>query len=243
MAIVAPRARLGVVLSASNRWVEPYFRALAPETLAFHMMRMPMATLPDRSAEGVTREAVAAAKVVGLARPDVIDIQATGLIMAMGPDAEARLTAAVEDATGIPAYTAGQALVEALSALGVKRVLSITPFDSKANADERAYLETAGLQFAGEKALNLEGGPATAVHGFETWVEAAKTHDIAKAEAILLGGSNTTMTEAIAPIEAALGKPAVTSVQAALWAGLKRLKQKLGAFERDLALGRLGQTL
>ncbi|HSR55497.1 MAG TPA: hypothetical protein VLN73_04620, partial [Alphaproteobacteria bacterium] len=95
----------------------------------------------------------------------------------------------------------------------------------------------------GEKALNLEGGPATAVHGFETWVEAAKTHDIAKAEAILLGGSNTTMTEAIAPIEAALGKPAVTSVQAALWAGLKRLKQKLGAFERDLALGRLGQTL
>lgn len=243
MAIVPPRARLGVVLSASNRWVEPYFRALAPDALAFHVMRMPMASLPDRSAEAVTREAVAAAGTVALARPDVIDIQATGLIMAMGPEAEARLTASVEEATGIPAYTAGQALVEALTALGIRRVLSITPFDSGANADERAYLETAGIAFAGEQALNLESGPATAAHGFETWVEAAKAFDTPEAEALLLGGSNTTMTEAIAPIEVALGKPAVTSVQAALWAGLRRLKAKLGEFTPDPALGRLGETL
>lgn len=243
MPITAPRARLGVVVSASNRWVEPYFRALAPETLAEHFTRMPMTQLSGRGTEAVTVAAVEAAKIVALARPDVIDIQATGLIMAMGPEAEARLTAMVEEATGIPAYTAGQALVEALKALGVKNVLSITPFDSKANADERAYLESAGLTFAGERALNLESGPATAEHGFETWVEAARAHDIPDAEAILLGGSNTTMTDAVQPIEAALGKPAVTSVQAALWAGLKRLQGKLGDFAPDPALGRLGGTL
>jgi maleate isomerase len=243
MAITTPRARLGVVVSASNRWVEPYFRALAPDTLAQHFTRMPMAQLSGHGTDAVTDAAVESAKIVGLARPDVIDIQATGLIMAMGPEAEARLTAAVEDATGIPAYTAGQALVEALKALGVESVMSITPFDAKANADERAYLEGSGITFAGEQALNLESGPATAEHGFETWLEAARAHDIAGAQAILLGGSNTTMTEAVQPIEAALGKPAVTSVQAALWAGLKRLKGKLGDFTPDAALGRLGQTL
>ncbi len=47
------------------------------------------------------------------------------------------------------------------------------------------------------------------------------------------------MAEAIAPIEAATGKPAVTSIQAALWAGTRRLAGRLGEVAADPALGRL----
>jgi maleate cis-trans isomerase len=56
---------------------------------------------------------------------------------------------------------------------------------------------------------------------------------------VLLSGSNTTMVDAIQPIEEALGKPVVTSVQAALWGGICRVKDKLGAFTPAPALGRL----
>jgi maleate cis-trans isomerase len=51
------------------------------------------------------------------------------------------------------------------------------------------------------------------------------------------------MVEAIAPIEQALGKPAVTSVQAALWAGVRRLAPKLGPLPSTPALGKLFATL
>jgi maleate cis-trans isomerase len=244
MAFTAPRARLGIVLSASNRMVEPYFRAYAPASLGLHMTRMHMAAGNVGGPEEIKAEAVAAARLAGAARPDVIDLQMTGQVMAMGAEAEAALIADIETATGgIPAYTATQALVEALAALGATRILAVTPLEVAANADERGYLEAAGIAFAGEVGLGLAGGPATAETPPAAWVEAATTHDTAEAQAVLLSGSNTTMVEAIQPIEAALGKPAVTSVQAALWAGLRRLKDKLGPFDAAPELGRLMTTL
>jgi maleate cis-trans isomerase len=230
-----PLARLGVVLSSSNLWVEPYFRAYAPDTLAIHPTRMRMASQARAALDVAAADAVEAAQLVADARVDIIDLQMTGLAMAMGAAAEAKLTAAVEDATGIPAYTATQALVEALRALGLKRVLSITP----ASGRERAYLEAAGIAFADEVVLDLGDGPATAEVPPETWVTAAQANDSAEAQGILLSGSNTTMVDAIRPIEDALGKPVVTSVQAALWGGICRVKDKLGAFTPSPALGRL----
>jgi maleate cis-trans isomerase len=167
-----PLARLGVVLSSSNRWVEPYFRAHGPDTLAIHPTRMRMASQARAALDVAAADAVEAAQLVADARVDIIDLQMTGLAMAMGAAAEAKLTAAIEDATGIPAYTATQALVEALRALGLKRVLSITP----ASGRERAYLEAAGIAFADEVVLDLGDGPATAEVPPETWVTAGGRH-------------------------------------------------------------------
>lgn len=234
-----PLARLGVVLSSSNRWVEPYFRAHGPDTLGIHLTRMRMASQARAALDVAAAEAVEAARLVADARVDVIDLQMTGLVMAMGAEAEAKVIATIEDATGIPAYTATQALVEALRALGLKRVLSVTPFDAAANGREKAYLAAAGIEFVGEVGLNLGGGPATADVPPETWVEAARANDSPQAQGILLSGSNTTMVDAIRPIEDALGKPVVTSVQAALWGGICRVKNKLGTFPPSPALGRL----
>jgi maleate isomerase len=230
-----PLARMGVVLSSSNRWVEPYFRAHAPESLAIHLTRMRMASLARTKLDEARAEAVEAARLVAEARVDVIDLQATGLVMAMGAEGEAELVKAMEDATGTPAYTATQALVEALGALGLTRVLSVSP----ASGRERAYLEAAGITFAGEVKLDLGDGPATAEAPPETWVNAALANDSADAQGVLLSGSNTTMVDAIGPIEQALGKPVVTSIQAALWGGLRRLKDKLGSCPPNPALGRL----
>ena len=70
-----PLARMGVVLSSSNRWVEPYFRAHAPDTLAIHLTRMRMASRARAALDAAAAEAVEAAKLVAEARVDVIDLQ------------------------------------------------------------------------------------------------------------------------------------------------------------------------
>ncbi|MDX1486455.1 MAG: hypothetical protein R3229_18435 [Alphaproteobacteria bacterium] len=234
-----PRARLGVVLSASNRWVETYFRAFAPAALGIHVTRMHMAGRARENLDLAAAQAVEAASLVAEARVDAIDLQMTGMAMALGAEAEAKVIKTIEEATGIQTYTATESLVEGLAALSVIRVLVITPFDAEANARERAYIEAEGFEFVADVALGLGGGPETAAVPPETWVEAALANDSAEVQGVLMSGSNTTMVEAIGPVEEALGKPVVTSVQAALWAGIRRVKDKLGAFEPAPELGRL----
>ena len=76
----------------------------------------------------------------------------------------------------------------------------------------------------------------------DEWIGVAKILATAEGDGFFLSGSFTTMLEAVAPIEAALGKPVVTSVQAALWAGIKRLGDKIGDYTPPPELGRLFQT-
>lgn len=237
--IAEPGARLGVILSSSNRMVEPFLRALAPASLAVHVTRMRMAAGLRAGPEDWAAAAIEAAKLLGDAKVDVIDLQATGLIMAAGADAEADLVRRITQATGAPAYTATQALIEAANALGLARVVLITPLDQAANASERAYLKSRGIETVADVGLGTAGGLASTAVAPEAWLEAAKAHDTAEADGFVLSGSNTTMAQAIAPIEQALDKPAVSSVQAALWAGTSRLAARLGAWSPPGELGRL----
>jgi maleate cis-trans isomerase len=87
-------------------------------------------------------------------------------------------------------------------------------------------------------ALKLNGHKYTAITP-QRWLELAREHDRADADAIFLSCTNTTQMEAIEDIELALGKPVVNSNQAVLWGCVKRLGGKLGALPAMPALGRL----
>ncbi len=71
------------------------------------------------------------------------------------------------------------------------------------------------------------------------WLAAARAQDHEDGGGFFLSGSYTTMLEGIAPIEESLGKPVVTSIQAALWAGTRRLAPKIAPYEPPPELGRL----
>ena len=234
-----PTARLGIILSSSNRCVEPYFREHAPIALALHYTRMRMAAGLRGGAEAVRADAIAAAELMADARVDAIDLQATGIIMEAGPEAEVALVAEITGQTGLPAYTATQAIVEGVAALGLKTVALVTPFNDAANARERAYLEARGIAVGGEFGLGSGGGMETASIPAAKWLEAAIESDGPGIEGFVMSGSNTTMVHAITAIEAATGKPVVTSVQAALWAGVHRLRDKLGGAAPSPEMGKL----
>jgi len=237
MSIILPRARLGVVLSAGNWPVETYFRGYAPPTLGIHVTRMRMGSGGGRPADEVERDVLAGCALVAEAGMDLIDLQATGIAMDRGPDGEAALVRAMTEATGVPAYTATQAVVEALRLLGMRRLVTIGPYGTAAAARETAYLEACGFSIA--DAVGLDLGDHSAAVPPEGWVAAAREHDRADADGFFFSGSDTRMLEAIATVERALGKPAVTSVQAALWAATRRLARKIGEFDPSPDLGRL----
>jgi len=237
MTSILPTARLGVIVSSGNRTVEPYFNTLGPSNLGVYATRMRMGSGGRNKAEDIVADAIRCADLLADAGVDSIDLQATGIMMERGPDGEAAVVKSIMDKTGIPTYTATQAVVEALKALNIQRVILIHPADETAIARETAYLEAVGLQVSHAVAMNSSEVVVPAPP--EEWVEVAKKHATAEGDGLFLSGSFTSMLEAVGPIEAELGKPVVTSVQAALWAGVKRLSDKIGDFQPPLELGRL----
>ena len=111
----------------------------------------------------------------------------------------------------------------------------------KAIARETAYLAAVGITVS--HAVGMNSSEVVVPAPPEDWVAAAKNLGAVDGDGLFLSGSFTAMLEAVAPIEAALGKPVVTSVQAALWAGVKRLSDKIGDYAPPPELGRLFQTV
>ena len=240
MTSILPTARLGVIVSSGNRTVEPYFNIFGPSNLGIYATRMRMGSGGRNKAEDIVADALRSAELLADAGVDVIDLQGTGIMMERGPDGEAAVVKAITDATGIPAFTATQAVVEALNALDIRRVIVINPADEKAIARETAYLEAVGLTVS--HAVGMNSSEVVVPAPPEDLVSVAKEHGTANGDGLFLSGSFTAMLEAVAPIEAALGKPVVTSVQAALWAGVMRLSDKIGDYAPPPELGRLFQA-
>lgn len=243
-AFTEPAARLGIILSSGNRTLEPYFRAYAPQELGIHVTRMRMGSGGKRTLGDIEASALACAELLADAHMDAIDLQGTGIMMERGPSGEAELVRRLAEATGTPVYTATQSVVEALTALSIRRVVVVNPGDAAAVARERAYLEAAGLEIVNVHARNC--GEATLEVTPEQWAANARAADRTEADGFFLSGSHTRMVEAISAIESTTGKPAVTSIQAALWGGVRRLAPKLGGnlgfAEASATLGRLFQT-
>lgn len=240
--IGAARARMGVIISSSNRMVEPQLRYFAPPGLGVHITRMRMSAHRTKSMPEQMDIILNAAQLLADAKVDVIVLQASGFAMEKGPAAEEKVVEAITEATRTPALTSTQAMVEAARALGLRRLVLISPFNRATNVFETTYLEALGFDVLHDVGLSLE--PDDSIRVTPTrWLELVKANARADADGYFLSGSNTSMTEAIPLIERDLGKPAISSSQATLWAGIRRLSSKLGAVSPPSGLGRLLEAM
>jgi maleate cis-trans isomerase len=236
--VVPTHARIGIILSSSNRVVEGQLRAFAPPELAVHVTRMRMAKSRTQAISEQIDIILRAAELLADAKVDLIVLQASALAMEKGPDAESATVRAISEATGTPALTSTQAMVEALRALALKRVVLVSPSAKEMNDAEAAYLRAQGFDVVNSVGLDLQIGAGLTMTAGD-WVNLVRANDRPEADGYFLSGSNTTMIEAIGAIEERLSKPAVSSTQATLWASVGRLKAKLGKLAFAPELGKL----
>lgn len=236
--IVPARARLGIILSSGNRVVEGQLRAFAPPALAIHVTRMRMAKDRSRSIPEQIDTILRAAELVADARVDLIVLQASAFAMEKGPAVEAEVVQAIEKATGIPALTSTQAMVQAVKTLGLKRLICVSPSSQEMNEKEKGYLKALGFEVLHAVGLNVESGAGLTMTPAD-WLDVVRANARVAADGYFLSGSNTTIIEAIGLIEEQTGKPVVSSTQATLWASLQRLSPKLGNMSVPSGLGRL----
>jgi maleate isomerase len=224
--ITEPRARIGLIIPSVNRMTERQFNHYAPEGLGIHVARGRVAGEPSRTVAQLTDEIAHAAGTLADAKPDLIVFHCTHTSMKEGADGEARIIDVIHRTTGIEALSTSSLVNDALRALGITKVVVLSPY--RTNADIISYLVAAGITVVKDVALKCGSADAFEAVTPQRWLELAKENDSPEADGIFLSCTNTTQIEAVAAIEQALGKPVVNSNQAVLWGCLKRLKQKLG---------------
>jgi len=240
-ALTEPRARLGLIIPSVNRMTEPQFNHYAPEGLGIHVARGRVAGQPGKTVADLTDEIAHAAGTLADAGPDLIVFHCTHTSMKEGAEGEARIIDLIRRTTGIEALSTSSLVNDALHALGLTKLVVLSPYQS--NADIITYLNAAGFTVVGDVALQCASAAAFEAVTPQRWLELAVENDTPEADGIFLSCTNTTQIEAVAAIEQALGKPVVNSNQAVLWGCLKRLKPKLGEPRPMPELGRLMRDL
>lgn len=159
----------------------------------------------------------AAADMLGRCSVDVIGYSSTSSAYAIGFDADTAVVSRLSRQVGIPVVATCASAVLALRVLEVERIALVDPpwFDAELNELGAAYFRSAGFDVASSTSAGLSRDPrrieAAAV--FE-WTSRHVSHD---AEAVFIGGNGFRAAGAIAPLEAAIGRPIITSNQVLLW--------------------------
>ena len=232
-----PRARIGLIVPSVNRMSEPQFNHFAPAGLAIHVARARITGQWRKPAVEMKDEITRSAAALADASPDLIVYHCTDSSMREGLDGERRILDIVRREAGIEAVSTSALVVDALNALGIKKLVVVSPYQD--NDVIIAYLQSCGFTVVHDVALRLPGHESSGAPP-ERWVETTLDNAREEADGYFLSCTNTTQIEAIEELEGALGKPVVSSNQAVLWGTVKRLRARLGD---NVAMPRLGRLM
>ena len=200
-----------------------------PANVSLHVTRTPFLDLHVGidMAEQVSEAEVltAAAQALTIANPAVTVFACTSGSFVHGPAGEERCRQAILAGGARRALTTSGALVEALTALGSRRIAVVTPYDTSTTTRLIEFLDEAGFETTSCAFLGLKGdifrvNPSTVYR----LVKAADSQD---AEAIFISCTNLRTREAISVLEHELGKAVLSANQVTIWAALKAVGVKV----------------
>ena len=223
------RARIGVIVPVSNANLEPDMALMRPAGVSLHFQRAggyDLDKVPD--SEQMRQFALASLDQVlddlCAVRPDIVLYGCTSATLSMGPDYDREFCARIETCAGVPAVTAAGALVEALDALDAHTIGFCSPYTEELNREAAAFLGACGRQliqsaYVGEDLGNYGQSDLKPAAVYDLGRRAC--HD--RADAVVMSCTDMRAVEVIEDLEAATGKPYVTSNQAMMFAALRRL--------------------
>jgi maleate isomerase len=240
---IVPRARIGFIIPSSNRMVEPQMQRFMPNGVVPHFTRIGMTNRHKAPLEQLLPRITDAADLLADSKCDVIVLQCTGTSMSGGVDMDKHVVAEIEKVTKRPSLSTASALNAAFAALGARRLVFISETKQAGHDKKLAYLREAGYDIVADKAASLEGTDAYCTTPPRFWYDTAMALRNDSADAYFLSCANIHTIDVIDELERDLGKPVVTSNQAALWCSLRAARIQddvsgLGALLRLDALAR-----
>ncbi len=218
----AHSARIGVVVPFDFALDREYWQ-FVPAEVTVHITRTGFhsGSVGVALARAVADPAEAAGAVETLVaiQPDVIAYACTSGSFVNGLAGERALREAMQLAGAARSVTTSGGLLEALTALGVRRVALGTPYVAALGALLADFVAEAGFEPVSLANLDLDGGIADlAATDVERLAAAAAVPD---AEAIFLSCTNLPTAGMLAGLEAQYGIPVLSANQVTMWAAAR----------------------
>jgi maleate isomerase len=141
-----------------------------------------------------------------------------------GLSGETALVSAMIRAGAPAAVTTSGALLAALRHLDVPRIATVTPYTADLTAALSSYLAEAGVEVVATAGLGLISDIWTVP--YDVTAGLVRDTDTAQAQAVFISCTNLPTYDAIAPLEAELGKPVLTANQVTMWSALTVIGRK-----------------
>jgi maleate cis-trans isomerase len=216
-------ARVGLIIPSSNRMVEQEMVHAYPAGVVAHVARLRMTGPHHGPLEALLPRIADAAGALMDARCEAVTFHCTATSMEEGSDGERRVLEALA-AGGAKQYaTTSTAIADALRALGATRLGVITPYDRHKTDHEVAFLEALGLTVVFARGYGLKGSDEYCTTPAAFWQEQAIALARPDVDAYLISCANVTTFPVLDAIEKAVGRPVISSNQAVVWDGLKRI--------------------
>jgi len=228
--------RIGLIVPSSNTTMETEIPAMlarraaaAPERFTFHSSRMRMKHVTKEELARMDGESTRCAVEVSDARCDAIAYACLIAIMSQGAGAhrtaEERIArAARENGAPAPVVTSAGALVEAIRALGARRIALVAPYLKPLTQLVVDYFADCGVEVV--DALSLEVADNVAVGRLDPMrlVEHARALDLARAEALVLSSCvQMPSLPAIPLVQARVDVPVLSAATATVFGLLRAL--------------------
>ena len=222
--VYGKRARMALMVPSPNTVAETEFWRLAGEGVTIHTSRMPFfAGRFESPFDEMERQLPRVIDEVNSAQPDVV---AYGCTASSAKGDPAVYEALLTGKTGVPTVTAAGALIAALKLFGARRIALITPYPPAVNRKECRFFAENGITVAVDESVIVDQGQMQFRNMNKVPPEqlAARAEELGSrddVDAVVLSCCDMPTLDAIPRIEAAIGKPTISSTQALFWSSLR----------------------
>lgn len=224
----APRGLVGVLTPQANTTVEPEFRILTPPGYASIAGRLTSArtTIEARLVDYFDGMETSLGQF-GNAPLGAVAFACTGSSYLAGIAREDAVVAVLSERLGVPVITAAGAVVDALRALGARRIALVSAYDAALNAASARYWTARGFTIVAKAGAVPSAGlhPIYGIGAREAAVALA-TLDGADTDAIVLLGTGMPTLGAIAARAGGRGPPVVSCMLCLVWAAIAALDRR-----------------
>jgi maleate cis-trans isomerase len=213
--------RIGLLLPSSNTTQETEFARIMPDGVTLHVARLPLRNVEPSSTARIVEDIESESQKLADADVDAIVLAATAPSSRNGIGYDQELIRRIETASGRKATTASTALVQALTALKVKRLVIGAPWGEGVNVTSAAFIEASGFSVLAHRALGHVSNLEIGLLDEQTAYDMGIAIDQPEAQAVMLACGNWLTMAIVDKLETAIGKPVLSTNQVSLWAVLR----------------------
>ncbi len=213
---------VGLLLPSGNQAAEVQLRAMLPPGIALRTTRLKLTDASEASLLAMADRLEDDARMVADAGAGLVLFHCTA-VSTYSAELEASLQRRIADATGLPAATTSQALLEALQVLGARRLALLSPYIDAVNVREAEFFRAHG--YAIECAVGLGCRTADEMMAVtpQQWLDFVTERMPPEADVCVLSCTTVRTAEVVDLLEQRLGRPVITSNTAAAWHAMRRL--------------------